>query len=77
MLSMLLHDEESAALIGVRAMEVFDSQAGATARAASAILRLLGEKSGTENTEVDRSPGRSSGSSAATREPDSQPKGAR
>jgi len=77
MLTLLLHDEELAALLGVRAMEVFDSQAGATARAASAILRLLGEKSGTENPEGDRSPGRSSGSGAATRQPDSQPKGAR
>jgi 3-deoxy-D-manno-octulosonic-acid transferase len=40
-LAMLLSDEEAANLMGVRALEVFDSQAGATDRAVTALLRLL------------------------------------
>ena len=76
MLTLLLHDEELAALLGVRAMEVYDSQAGATKRAASAILRLLGETSGGE-TSTDESSGsgeeRSRGPAAADAQPDSQP----
>ena len=44
MLTLLLQEEELAALLGVRAMEVFDHQTGATDRAAAAILRLIGEE---------------------------------
>ena len=40
-LAMLLSDEQEANLMGVRALEVFDSQAGATDRAIAALLRLL------------------------------------
>jgi 3-deoxy-D-manno-octulosonic-acid transferase len=40
-LAMLLSDEDEANLMGVRALEVFDSQAGATERAIAALLRLL------------------------------------
>jgi hypothetical protein len=40
-LGMLLNDEQEANLMGVRALEVFDSQAGATDRAIAALLRLL------------------------------------
>jgi len=44
MLTLLLQDEELASLLGVRAMEVFDQQTGATDRAAAAILRQIGEE---------------------------------
>lgn len=40
-LSALLADRDRADMVGVRALEVFDSQAGATERAVEAILRFL------------------------------------
>ncbi len=45
-LTMLLTDQESANLLGVRALEIFDSQAGATEKALSALLRLLPQPAG-------------------------------
>ena len=45
-LSMLLTDPETANLLGVRALEIFDSQAGATGRALTALLRLLPQPAG-------------------------------
>lgn len=44
MLTLLLQDEGLAGLLGVRAMEVFDHQTGATDRAVAAILRLIGNE---------------------------------
>jgi 3-deoxy-D-manno-octulosonic-acid transferase len=41
MLALLLQDQNLAAMMGVRGMEVFDNQTGATDRAAEAILGLL------------------------------------
>jgi len=40
-LEMLLSDHDAASALGVRALEVFHHQSGATARAATALLRLL------------------------------------
>jgi 3-deoxy-D-manno-octulosonic-acid transferase len=42
-LSALLADRDTANMLGVRALEVFDSQTGATERALDALLRLLRE----------------------------------
>jgi 3-deoxy-D-manno-octulosonic-acid transferase len=40
-LEMLLSDHDAASALGVRALEVFHHQSGATARATTALLRLL------------------------------------
>jgi 3-deoxy-D-manno-octulosonic-acid transferase len=40
-LEMLLRDQDAASALGVRALEVFHHQSGATARATTALLRLL------------------------------------
>ncbi len=45
-LNTLLSGQEAANLLGVRAMEIFDSQTGATDRAITALLRLLPQPAG-------------------------------
>ena len=45
-LTMLLKDQEAANLLGVHALEIFDSQTGATERALTALLRLLPQPAG-------------------------------
>lgn len=67
-LALLLRDQELAGLLGARAMEVFDSQTGATDRALAAVLRLTGETSGVAGR-ADAEPR----TSLATKFPGSQP----
>ena len=59
-LSDLLSDQEAANLLGLRALEVFDSQAGATQRTIEVLLRLLPRETDLEggtHSYVERSAG--------------------
>ena len=70
-LAMLLSDHEEANLMGVRALEVFDSQAGATDRAIKELLRLL--PPGIAQTPAAAPPGAKTGTQPRT-QPGPQPR---
>ncbi len=57
--TMLLREEETANLLGVRALEIFDSQSGATERALTALLQLLRQRSSPQGSSMntERTPG--------------------
>jgi 3-deoxy-D-manno-octulosonic-acid transferase len=55
-LAMLLNEGEVAGMLGVRALEIFDSQAGATERALSALLSILPARAARQNAPQGAAP---------------------